>query len=246
MVVTRSLAESLAGGSPVDWARDFLTRAGFPITGANLQTVVSWELAESGAGGGMWNPLNTTQGGYAGESDFNSVGVKNYASRDDGLAANARVIHNGFYPAVVARFMFGQDARGTADAITASPWGTGHIVLVDPPPAPPAPAPKPEVLEMHVIALPQKGTPAGRDALAVWDPEHPNRIVLENGARLVGDEPSGIPGVRFWTPKNAAGAGEIPPGVHGIGIAPVHGRLGHVEAVVLACTGANTYRAALP
>lgn len=248
--MTRSLEESLAGGSPVQWAIDFLNRGGFPVTGPNVQVVYSWELAESSGGGGMWNPLNTTQQGYPGETPFNDNGgfpVMNYARRDDGLDANAKVIRNGHYPAVVASLMMGTDAAHTALEISASVWGTGHIVLQDPPGDVPAPAPKPPEDEMQVIALPQRATPNGRSALAVWDPAHPNRIALENGGRLKGDSTTAPPSeVRFWTPRQDDGSNAIPPGVHGIGISPELGHLGKIVAVVLACTGANTYRAELP
>ena len=142
--MTISLNDTLAGTSPVDWAHDFLQRAGFPLTPANVQVVYSWEFAESGGGGGMWNPLNTTQGGYAGESDFNSVGVKNYATREDGLNANAKVIHNGYYPMVVGLLSLGNNAQAVVNAITASPWGTRHIELLDVPGGPVTPPPAPE------------------------------------------------------------------------------------------------------
>lgn len=140
-LVTRSLADSLNGHSPDRWAMDFLNAAGFPLSPANIQAVVSWEYAESGGGGGMYNPLNTTQGGYRGETDLNSVGVKNYASYDDGVRANARVIRNGFYGEAVALFQQGADARAICDSITRSRWGTGPIALLGvaaPTPAPPA------------------------------------------------------------------------------------------------------------
>lgn len=134
--MTRSLAESLGGGTAEQWALDFLTAAGFPGTPENVRAVVSWEYAESGAGGGMWNPLNTTQGGYPDETNANSVGVKNYARRADGIAANAKVIHNGYYPAVVAAFQHGDNAHAVVDAIIRSPWGTRHINLIGVDPTP--------------------------------------------------------------------------------------------------------------
>ena len=181
--MTRSLQESLGGRSPDQWALDFLAAARFPATPANVQVVVSWEYAESGAGGGMWNPLNTTQGGYAGETDFNSVGVKNYARYVDGIAANARVIRNGYYGAAVASFTMGTDARRTADAITASPWGTGYIALRGV-----TPAPQPiGAHEMQLIASPHKPSIAGRTAAAVWDPADPNVTV---GAHGIGIAPT--------------------------------------------------------
>lgn len=129
--MTRSLTESLGGGLPAEWAADFLVAAHFPVTAENVRAVVSWEIAESGGGGGMWNPLNTTQGGFSGSTNANSVGVKNYKDRADGLAANAKVIHNGFYPDVVAAFTRGTSARVIVNAIVVSPWGTRHINLVD-------------------------------------------------------------------------------------------------------------------
>jgi hypothetical protein len=137
--MTNSLAQSLAYTSPVDWAHDWLARANFPDTADNLRVVYSWEYAESGGGGGMWNPLNTTQGGYPGESDLNSVGVKNYTTREDGLNANAKVIHNGYYPIVVGLFGLGNNAAAIAHAIEVSPWGTHHLPLVDVPGGVPVP-----------------------------------------------------------------------------------------------------------
>ena len=84
-----------AGVDPVQWAKDFLTRLGAPITPSNVQAITAWEKAEGTKA--AFNPLATTQGGYAGETTFNSVGVKNYASYQDGLDANVQVINNGLY-----------------------------------------------------------------------------------------------------------------------------------------------------
>lgn len=244
--MTGSLAESLGGGTPDQWALDFLSACGFAPTPANVQVVVSWEYAESGGGGGMWNPLNTTQGGYAGETDFNSVGVKNYATRGDGIRANARVIHNGYYGRVVGEFVQGDNAGATVAAITGSPWGTHTIVLRGAPTSTPAPPAQPaKVDEMQVIALPGVGHPAGRVPIAVWDPAHPNRITLENGARLRGDKATPIANVRTWEPEDANGKSEIPVGVTGFGVAAWDGTAGRVF-VVLGCTGGNTYFTSTP
>jgi hypothetical protein len=147
--VTRSLSESLGGGSPESWAHDWLAVAGFPTTGENLRVVVAWEWAESGGGGGMWNPLNTTQG-WPNATNANSVGVKNYASRNDGLGANAKVIHNGLYGPVVAAFDRGDNAYVTVGAIVTSPWGTRRINLGGPIPTP-APAPIPPPMKARIM-----------------------------------------------------------------------------------------------
>lgn len=229
--MTQSLAESLDGHSPDQWALDFLNAARFPPTPENVRAVVSWEYAESGAGGGMFNPLNTTQGGYVNETDFNSVGVKNYANYGSGIAANAKVIHNGFYPDVVAAFTYGQDARLTCDKITRSPWGTGFIRLVGEQPTPPTIV----RTEMQLIASPHKPTIATRIAAATWDPANPNIVILTNGASIAHDVPQGG-ATRSWRPPVTVGA-------HGVGIMPTIDKKGRPDGrgIVLQDSAGGTF-----
>lgn len=229
--MTRNLEASLGGRTPEQWARDFLSAANFPPTGENIRAVVSWEYAESGGGGGMYNPLNTTQGGYPGETDYNTVGVKNYAHYGDGIAANAKVIHNGFYPKVVDAFRRGTDARLVCDLITASPWGTGHIVLR----GSSSPTPEPVREPMMLIASPHRPSLPGRTPAAVWNPAHPNQVQLTNGASIAGDHLAGK-NVRVWSPK-------LPPGVHGVGIMATIGPSGipNGRGIVLQTADGGTY-----
>ena len=112
-----------AGVDPVQWAKDFLNRLGAPITASNVQAITAWEKAEGTKA--AYNPLATTQGGYAGETTFNSVGVKNYASYQDGLDANVQVINNGLYTNILAALQQGTSAQAVAQAVANSPWGTG-------------------------------------------------------------------------------------------------------------------------
>jgi hypothetical protein len=118
-------AVNKVGVDPAQWAQDFLTQLGAPITSSNLQAVTAWEQAESGGGGGHFNPLNTTQGGFAGETSYNSIGVKNYASYQDGINANVKVITNGLYSNILAALQQGTSAQAVAQAVANSPWGTG-------------------------------------------------------------------------------------------------------------------------
>lgn len=212
---TNSLAETLAGHTPEQWAVDFLTAAGFPVTAANVQAVVSWEIAESEGGGGKYNPLNTTQTGYPGESPANWNGgnpVQNYAQYADGIAANAKVIHNGYYPNVVAAFRAGTDAQAVVNAIVSSPWGTRHINLVNVGPVAPGPAPTPTGgTEMQIVASPHKPVLTGRVTAALWDVSQPNQVLLTNGASIAGDVPVPAYGVRVWRPP-------VSPGQQGVGI----------------------------
>jgi hypothetical protein len=115
-----------AGVDPVKWARDFLTKVGVPITKENVRAITAWEQAEGTAA--RFNPLATTQSGYAGETQFNSVGVKNYVSYQDGIDANAKVLQNGLYGNILDALRQGNDALAVARAIKSSPWGTGGLV----------------------------------------------------------------------------------------------------------------------
>jgi|tagenome__1003787_1003787.scaffolds.fasta_scaffold20644786_2 hypothetical protein len=112
-----------AGVDPTQWAQDFLTALGAPVTPSNVQAISAWEQAEGTKA--AFNPLATTQGGYTGETQFNSVGVKNFATYDDGIAANVKVITNGLYGNILSALQQGTSAMDVAQAVAASPWGTG-------------------------------------------------------------------------------------------------------------------------
>jgi len=112
-----------AGVDPVQWAKDFLTQLGAPVTASNVQAITAWEQAEGTKA--AFNPLATTQSGFAGETQFNSVGVKNYASYQDGINANVKVITNGLYGNILAALQQGNSASAVAQAVASSPWGTG-------------------------------------------------------------------------------------------------------------------------
>ncbi len=119
-----------AGGkvTQITWAQAFVKRLGMPMTADNVAAVVAWEMAE----GGHWyntayyNPLNTTQS-MPGATIFNSVGVKAYKSWAQGLEASVITINNGLYGGILAALRRGSDAQAVADAVAASPWGTGSF-----------------------------------------------------------------------------------------------------------------------
>lgn len=180
----------------------------------------------------MWNPLNTTQSGYPGETDLNSVGVKNYRTYGDGIAANARVIRNGFYPRVVGAFLRGNDARTICDLITESPWGTGPITLR----GTPLQGTPPGGHEVQLIASPHKPTIAGRQPAAIWDPARPMQVRLTNGASIAHDVP-GVAGDRWWTAP-------VPAGCTGVGIMATIDRKGRPDGsgIVLQDDHGDTYR----
>lgn len=120
-------ALNAAGVDPVQWAHDFLERLGVPRTGENVRAMLAWQQAEGTRA--RFNPLATTQGGFDGATRFNSVGVKNYASYEDGLAANVKAITNGRYGNILAALQRGDSAMAVAEAIQQSPWGSGDLVV---------------------------------------------------------------------------------------------------------------------
>jgi hypothetical protein len=122
---TSTGALNKAGVEPVRWAKDFLTKLGMPVTSENVKAVVAWQKAEGTAA--KFNPLATTQP-WDGATKFNSVGVRNFATYQDGVDANVKVITNGLYENVLAALRAGDSAEKVAQAIAASPWGTGNLV----------------------------------------------------------------------------------------------------------------------
>jgi hypothetical protein len=118
-----------AGAATTDreqWAHDFLTRLGMPVTSENVRLMVAWQQAEGTRA--QFNPLATTQN-MPGATKFNSVGVKNFLTYDDGITANIKAITNGRYEPILASLRRGDNAVATAQAIAASPWGSGGLVL---------------------------------------------------------------------------------------------------------------------
>jgi hypothetical protein len=116
-----------AGVDPIKWARDFLGKVGMPVTAENVRAISAWEQAEGTKA--SYNPLATTQSGFSGETRFNSVGVKNYATYQDGIDANAHALMNGRYTNILDALRAGNSATAVAQAIQDSPWGTGGGVL---------------------------------------------------------------------------------------------------------------------
>jgi hypothetical protein len=119
-------APNAAGVDPVRFAHDFLARLGMPRSAENVRAIIAWQQAEGTRA--RFNPLATTQP-WPGATNFNSVGVKNFASYEDGLAANVDVIRNGRYENILAALRRGTSAEEVARAIADGPWGTGDLVL---------------------------------------------------------------------------------------------------------------------
>lgn len=110
------------------WARAFLSRVSAPTCAENLAIVVTWETSESTDA--AFNPLATTHA-MEGATDFNSVGVKNYRSLDQGLDAARDTLQGGAesygYGAILSSLQACATAEATAVAINASAWCRGCV-----------------------------------------------------------------------------------------------------------------------
>lgn len=107
-----------------DWARAFLKALGVPVVRTNMIVLIAWQSAEGTQA--TWNPLATTMGAE-GATDFNSVGVKNYLSMQQGIDATIRTLMRpGWgYEAVLDGLERGADEMETAHAIQQSHWCHG-------------------------------------------------------------------------------------------------------------------------
>ena len=96
-----------------------------PVSNENLKFLYAWRQAEGKAG--RFNPFNTTQG-MPGATNFNSVGVKNYRSMEDGLVATIKTLKNGRYDCIVKGLRGDIGASKIASCRSLETWGTGTLV----------------------------------------------------------------------------------------------------------------------
>jgi hypothetical protein len=108
------------------FATAILRKLGAPTSAANMNLMLAWMQAEGTDA--RFNPLATTQPA-PGATNFNSVGVKNYRSFNQGVAMSVRTLLNGYYGSIVRLLRSSASPFDTARAIAQSPWGTGKLVL---------------------------------------------------------------------------------------------------------------------
>jgi hypothetical protein len=110
-----------------DFYKKLLQKLGAKTTDENLKFLYAWRQSEGKAG--KYNPFNTTQS-MPGSTNFNSVGVKNYASMDDGLNATVKTLNNGRYNCIVNGLKNNIGAKNISQqcASDLKTWGTGDLV----------------------------------------------------------------------------------------------------------------------
>jgi peptidoglycan hydrolase CwlO-like protein len=109
-----------------EWADRFLATMGVSDCRSNRVVVVAWQVQEFTQA--AWNPLATTHR-MQGSTDFNSVGVQNFVSLEQGLQATKETIDHGWdvyrYGAIVDALARCADPMTTARAVNASSWCPG-------------------------------------------------------------------------------------------------------------------------
>jgi hypothetical protein len=108
------------------YAQELLSKLGAPATANNVAFLNAWAKAEGG--NASYNPFNTTQPA-PGASNYNSVGVRNYTSPQQGISATIQTLLNGRYGNIVQGLRSGATPQALATAVANSPWGTGSGVL---------------------------------------------------------------------------------------------------------------------
>lgn len=119
--------EALRRGTPLtfgEWAQFFLKEMRAPVARNNLIVVVAWEVAEYTQA--QWNPLATTYP-MPGATEFNSHGVRNYVSLEQGLDATRLTLSHCCYgyEAIIANLVRNADPMTTGEAINQSRWCRG-------------------------------------------------------------------------------------------------------------------------
>jgi hypothetical protein len=88
------------------WAAT-LNKLGAPVTQSNIDFLNGWSKSEGTKA--TWNPLATTMGHSTG--DFNSQGVQNFGSLEEGADFTARTITNGRYPTILKTLQGGDASK---------------------------------------------------------------------------------------------------------------------------------------
>lgn len=108
------------------WYVDLAELGHFAQTPAFFDVMHAWQRAEGGDA--RHNAFNTTQT-WPGSTRYNSAGVQNYKSREDGVKATWHTLNNGYYPELLAALRNVKDPYVVADAIGKSPWGTNGYTV---------------------------------------------------------------------------------------------------------------------
>lgn len=117
----------LSGLSDENFYKRLLTKLDAPTSKENMKFLYAWRQSEGKAG--KYNPFNTTQK-MPNATVFNSAGVKNYQSLEDGFEATLKTLKNGRYNCIINGLKndIGAKKISTNCKSDLETWGTGDLV----------------------------------------------------------------------------------------------------------------------
>ncbi len=107
---------------------EILDCIGAPDTDENKLFFYAWRQSEGAKA--TFNPFNTTQP-FGDDTKYNSVGVRNYETEEDGIKATCKTLKNGRYPCIVGGLKSDIGAKNIAKKCIANlkTWGTGGLIF---------------------------------------------------------------------------------------------------------------------
>jgi peptidoglycan hydrolase-like protein with peptidoglycan-binding domain len=104
-----------------------LRSIGAEPTEENMLFFHAWRQGEGGKA--TYNPFNTTQP-FNNASKYNSVGVRNFNSEPDGIAATVKTLKNGHYPCILDGLRRNIGSKNIAKNCHSNlkTWGTGGLI----------------------------------------------------------------------------------------------------------------------
>jgi len=124
---TGGFTQDYQGTTDDDFFRSILNCIGAPESDENMLFFYAWRQAEGGSAKN--NPFNTTKK-YADATSYNSVGVKHYKTKSDGINATCQTLKLRYYDCIVNGLRGDIGAKRIAEKCSSSlkTWGTGHLV----------------------------------------------------------------------------------------------------------------------
>lgn len=110
-----------------DFYKAILNCIGAPVTKENMKFMYAWRQAEGATAKN--NPFNTTRK-RSNATNYNSVGVKNYPTKDDGIQATCETLKLPMYTSLISQLKSG---TATASEMANNSqvmkiWGTGDLI----------------------------------------------------------------------------------------------------------------------
>lgn len=99
-----------------------LKYCGLPTSKNNVESLVIWAISEGSQA--KWNPWDTTEPMNGHDTEYNSVGVRNYDTILTGVEAFRRTLFNGDYNDIIGSLLTSAPPAITCSHICNSPWGS--------------------------------------------------------------------------------------------------------------------------